>query len=302
MKPKSLTSAIPVIMVLAAMAISVQMGAQEKQGDKKPHPRYAVTNLGTLGGTFSQAFGINNKGWVVGLSTTTGDEALHAFLWRDGMMTDLGTLAGSDTLPYSQGNSVSNAGQVAGFSETSDADPLGENFCNDPLVDSIPCLPVIWQAGIPIPLPTLGGNNGVANGSNNRGQVVGVAENSVPDPTCIKPQVLQFKPVVWENGAIRELPTIDGDPDGFAIAINDQGDAVGVTIDCGFTTLGHNVLWHNGKVTDLGTLGNLGLSPSDLNNRRQVTGTAFDPTGATQVAFLWQNGVAINLGTLPQHC
>jgi probable HAF family extracellular repeat protein len=63
--------------------------------------RYVVIDLGTLGGTFSQAFGINNRGFVVGFATTTGDAALHAFLWSKGLMTDLGTLAPLDNLPYS---------------------------------------------------------------------------------------------------------------------------------------------------------------------------------------------------------
>jgi probable HAF family extracellular repeat protein len=135
------------------------------------------------------------------------------------------------------------------------------------------------------PVPTLGGSNGGAFGINNRGQVVGNAENTTPDPTCVPPQVFHFKPVIWEKGEIQELPTIAGDPDGVVNAINDTGQAVGQTGNC--TSPFHGVLWQNGTVTDLGNLGGLLLAPLDVNNRGQV------------VAFLLQNGVATNLGTLP---
>jgi hypothetical protein len=51
--------------------------------------------------------------------------------------------------------------------------------------------------------------------------------NDTPDSTCPSagPQKLQFKPIVWQNGKARELPTHPGDPDGNAVAINDLGQA-----------------------------------------------------------------------------
>src|SRR5437773_975356 len=45
-----------------------------------PNPDYIITDLGTLGGTFSQGLHLNASGSVVGSSTTaSGDE--HAFVW-----------------------------------------------------------------------------------------------------------------------------------------------------------------------------------------------------------------------------
>src|SRR6267142_3803962 len=73
--------------------------------------QYAVTDLGTFGGTLSFAHGINDRGQVVGDAWTGGDAAYHAYRY-DGTMNDLGTLGGS----YSQANAINNNGQIVGFS------------------------------------------------------------------------------------------------------------------------------------------------------------------------------------------
>lgn len=128
------------------------------------------------------------------------------------------------------------------------------------------------------------------------GQVAGVAENNEPDPTCVATrQVLHFRPVLWEEGEIQELPTIAGDTDGFANAINDEGQAVGQTGNC--TKTFHGVLWQNGTVTDLGTLEGLLLGPVDINNRGQIVGSAFSPDFTTLLAFCgrtaWRQTLAL---------
>ena len=70
-----------------------------------------MIDLGTLGGTFSGAFAINNKNQVVGVSETP-DRRTHAFLWSKNEMMDLGTLGGDGSVA----EAVNDAGQVVGSS------------------------------------------------------------------------------------------------------------------------------------------------------------------------------------------
>jgi probable HAF family extracellular repeat protein len=107
------------------------------QGMKEHNQKYKVVDLGTLAGSFSEAFGVNNRGDVVGYATVGGDISLHAFLWHDGLISDLGILGVPESLPVSIANSINDAREVVGLSETSVPDPFGENFCGDFLV----CLP-----------------------------------------------------------------------------------------------------------------------------------------------------------------
>jgi len=269
--------------LFAALAMPIYLAAQP--------PQYTVIDLGTLGGTFSFAGVVNNHAWVSGSSTLPDDTAVHAFFWKSGTMSNLPTLGG----PNSAGFPLNERGEVSGVAETSTKDPLGEDPCG--FGTFLICLPVTWQDGVITNiLPTLGGANGFAREINNRGEVAGFAENTTHDPTCTPPSVVQFKPVLWDNGGqIHELPTVGGDPDGIVFAVNDKGQAVGQTGNC-FTSL-HGVFWQQGTPTDLGSVEGLQLFPVYINNQAQVVGTAFSP--ATFIAFLWQRGVATILGTLP---
>jgi probable HAF family extracellular repeat protein len=72
------------------------------------------TDIGTLGGANSYAYGINTAGTIVGTSNATSTTQ-HAFAYSDGAMTDLGFL-GSGT--FSQASAINSAGVIVGYSTT----------------------------------------------------------------------------------------------------------------------------------------------------------------------------------------
>lgn len=274
-------------------------------------PSYVVYDTGTLGGEQAFANGINNVGWVAGgLSTSTG--AVHAAEWIPGNVIDLGTLGGANSAV--EWPIKNNHGLVVGISETATPDPLGETFSCAAFIatNGHICLPFLWQNGALSALPLLGGNNGFATGINNAGVAVGWAETGVHDKTCVLPQQLQFVAAQWGPGAnqVRALAPLPGDSSSAATAINDAGEAVGISGDCdvavGAFSARHAVLWINGKPVKLPTLGGQGWNtPMAINNLGIIAGfsdTAGDVVNgvlhANFQATLWTPGGIVNLHTL----
>ena len=294
---KSETSARIIASALFAVLCILPVAGQASK------PNYKVLDLGTLGGSLSIAFGLNDRGQVEGFSTRLGDGSVHAFVWRDGIMTDLGTLGGPNSESFFGPNE---RGQAAGVSELSTPDPNGEDFCG--FGTHLRCLPFLWQFGIMQPLLLLGGNNGQANDVNNRGEAAGWTETADADLACPAPQVLQFRPAVWRRGKVYELPTFSGDKDGIAYTVNDKGQAVGGSGSCATFDPDygaplqpqHALLWEGGRVINLGNLGGtLNNIAFTINNAGEVGGTSGIAGNIAHHAFLWQDGVISDLGALP---
>lgn len=261
---------------------------------------YQVTVLSSSG---AQANSVNDLGLISGSYIAAGG-ALHASVWAYGRQIDLGTLGAGAGLNSRVQWPVKNVlGLISGISLTDQLDPNQEGwscsaFLNNPSFNQ--CLGFVWD---PIThrmraLPTLGGTNGFATGTNDFGQTVGWAENTVHDSTCIFPQVLQFKPVVWGPGrdAIRALPLPSGDTSGAATAINDRGQIVGIAGSCGFAVGGptgkHAVLWDNGTMTVLVNPNGAPYwnTPMMINQRGDVAGFAGvpgDSAGNFTQPFMW---------------
>ena len=285
---------LPSLLAVTCCAIGLQTSFAAT-----PQPHYRVTILSSSGASGNA---INDWGLVSG-SHTLSSLAVHATAWAFGSQVDLGTL-GSPSLNSTVLWPVKNQlGLISGISLTDQLDPNREGwscgfFVHNP--DFNVCLGFVWD---PVTrqmraLPTLGGTNGFATGTNDLGQTVGWAETSFHDPSCAFPQVLQFKPTLWGPGRnqVRALPLVSGDSSGAATAINNRGQVVGISGACGIAVGGvsaaHAVIWENGVATVLENPNGAPYwnTPMMINENGDVVGFAGfpgDTAGNLTPPFMW---------------
>jgi len=156
-----------------------------------------MIKLGSLGGQYGVAYGINNKTEITGFSHQA-DGSWRAFLWRKGVMKDLGTLGGSASV----GMAINNHGLVVGAAK--DAQEQYQGFSYDGT--SMQLLPT--RAGLSIS-PTAVNDDGVIVGRTAQGAAV------VRDG-----QLFQLKAV--SDGSASEWDSLID-----AQGINDKGVIVG---------------------------------------------------------------------------
>jgi probable HAF family extracellular repeat protein len=309
--PRRPATALVRPLALAALGTLAALAPAHAQGPdpQREPPRYTLFDLPSLGGGISEGRSIDARGMVTGFSDRA-DGARHAALWLDEEVHDLGTLGGPHSAVVFRGNN--NRALVVGIAQREDLDPRQEAWScsaffpgglDDPTGHV--CRGFAWWQGGMKEMPTLGGTHSFAAGANNRGVVVGWAENEVEDLDCVLPQRLQFRPVLWDprTDELRELPPFPGDEVGTANAVNDRGQVVGISGICGEAVGGvsaiHAVLWEDGEAIDLGNLGaEVWNTPVAINEAAEVVGFAGLPSGFLG-AFYWSEETGIEpLGTL----
>lgn len=223
-----------------------------------------MQGLGTLGGSRSQARGVNDAGQVVGYSQTSSGYN-HAFLWENGAMQDLGTFPGGIV---SMANAINNSGQVAGHSSYGASGGYELHAFR-------------WSGGM-TDLGTLGGDASWGYGINESGHVVGQSMIApYPDNTG--------HAFLW-SGGMQDLGT-GGWIHSRAMGMNDNGDVVGLLGNDDGTNTYHAFLW-SGGIQDLGGPQKMAL---DINNAGLIVGESGQ--GGLQ-AILWENGQMKDLNTL----
>jgi probable HAF family extracellular repeat protein len=282
------------LLLIAALVAAPTM-AQHSVTAAKPGSN--ITDLGTLGGVNSDAFGINNDAavvQVVGWSLTASD-AVHAFVWTaPGPMISLGTLGGG----FSQAFDINNHGQIAGHSN----DGFNQRWA------------VVWtNTGGPWAIENLGtvtgtcpalvlvcaSASGINNGTEGDPATVAVVGSSITSSD-------EHHAVVWTRSAtgwaVQDLGTLLGDTGSFAHDVNDHGEIVGSSGSATGVTSGF--LWT--AATGMFRLSSLGGATSALaiSNNGDVAGASTDTFGNPH-AVRWRaatNWTIEDLGTLGGCC
>ena len=164
--------------------------------------RYSLTDLGTPYG--ARAAALNERGQVTGYAPTGSTNhffrpLLHAFLYSNGALTDLGTLGGTDSF----GTAINERGQVTGYASTA------QNA-------EFPVHAFLYSNGALTDLGTLGGTESFGTAINERGQVTGMAATGRNGTHAF----------LYSNGAMTDLGTLGG---AFSngLAINERGHVTG---------------------------------------------------------------------------
>lgn len=336
MKFRPWSSVVAVTLFTMLAGVAAQNAAAQETPAK--HHHYKLFDVGTFGGNLSLfsnpgSVVLNNRGMATGMTNTSVPDPFspnncffdcwvdHAFVWKDGITTDLGTLLGG---PSSFPVAINNLGLIVGQSQ---------NGSIDPLTGAPELRAVLWQGGHVLDLRTLGGNASSTNAINDLGQVVGAATNATIDPFANAPQAAcqvletglfpcsgftfaynalfsnsttETRAFLWQNGFMRDLGTLGG-PDSAALINNAHGEVAGwsyTSFDANPSTGVPTVnpfLWspEDGKMVDLGSLGGTFGAPFFLNNRGQVVGVSNLSGDLIVHPFLWSKSEGMkDLGTL----
>ncbi len=210
-----------------------------------------LTDLGTLGGDYSEARAINNRGQIVGLSRTA-DGMPHGYVWANGKMTELPLLAASG---------INDHGQIAGEYY---APPTGATHA------------VIYdlRSRTLTDLGTGASWFSEALAVNQRGQAAGYIGDAGPG----HPVNSAF---FWSKGHLTDLGAM-GDDSSQAMGINDHGTVVGSTSRIGF-------VWRDGTMTALNGLSG-GSGAAAINDHGVIVGSSGFRSGTIDTfhAVLWR--------------
>jgi probable HAF family extracellular repeat protein len=276
---KGSKTAAIVVVVLVVLTVPIQMAAQDKQGHHRKYHHYKLIDLGTFGGSASY--------FQFGPPTTQTP--------TDGIVNRRRTFVGS--------------------ADTSTADPFPAYcFNTDCLVSNA----FRWRNHALTNLGALpGGGSSAALWTSASGPIAGISENGETDP--LYSGLPEVRAVLWEQGKIHDLGTLEGGYESFASAVNSRGQVVGAALN---TTADANsmqagIFWLWGGITppyqyqtraflwdkqngmqDLGTLpGGTDAQAILINEPGQVVGysyTASTQSGAcfplATSSFFWEKG------------
>ena len=329
--------------LIRQLACAALVLASALSADAAPSRTWTVIALPTLGPYGGGARGINNRGDVVGTSGVA-EYYPHPVLWNHGAAKDL--LAGHPA--YGVANAINDQGAVAategsGVIVVKDGVITPLNIAGEPLdinksgavvgyyypsgqIASGPMNGFYWKDGVLRDIGSLGNNQTMAGGVNDKGVVVGYS---------VLPFSSDSRAIIWENGVLRQLQGLGGanssagdvtnhgvilgtayTPDGInhmvtwdavsglitrdygprlaGYAINDHGTIVGNQLDTGrpFLLEGDTYTWLL-ELPEMRAQGWLSFGAFDINERGWIAGIGYREGSTNQgepVLLIPENG------------
>lgn len=204
-----------------------------------PAPKWNIQALGDLGAGGTIAYGVNNRGEIVGRGRTAAGE-IHAFYWTNGTITDAGVF-----FPRWPGvlYEINDHGLAVGTGNGTEV--------------------VLWKDGVWM-------SPNIAEGTpvdlNKSGDIAGTRWTGSRSVGYL-----------YSNGVMTQYAPAETWLSGGVNAVNDRGVVAGwTTLDWGVR---HAFIGKDGAMTDLGTFGGNVSNALAINNRGVVVGTAADATG-----------------------
>jgi probable HAF family extracellular repeat protein len=221
-------------------------------------------NLGALlPNSGAQAFGMNNRGEVVGGSYSFDLNVETPFVWCRGQMKALPLLPDA---VGGEADGINDPGQVTGSLDFGSTPPPGTGEFHS----------VLWTPNegsyVVVDLGNFGGDSGTGEHVHNRGQVVGWATDAAGN----------LHAYLWDGGPLQDLGLLPGGTFSAANGINQRGQIVG-TAD---RADGNQVtfLWEDGLMTDLNDLVPVGTPlltyPGGINDHGEIAASAFLADGS----------------------
>jgi probable HAF family extracellular repeat protein len=244
-----------------------------------------MTALPTLGGNNGEVNQINNRGQAAGYAENDKPDPncpapqmlqFKPVVWKNGKARELRTFRGdTDGVALA----INDSGQIVGASGDC------ANFNPALLIPMQPLHALLWEKGTMTDLGNLGGTGHgfgiIALNMNGKGEVVG--NSDLPGDTT-------NHAFLWrKETGMQDLGTLPGDFISAGLAVNDNTQVVGVSLDMNFNL--HAYLWENGQMTALNDLiaadsrWDLMLACS-INSSGEIVGLALNKNNGEFHAFL----------------